>query len=265
MREELSGNSTRVKQACLQRSRLVPLQYILGSQPFGELDIVCRPGVLIPRWETEEWVCGLSERLALVEGDLSVWDLCCGTGCVGLLLQKRLGRRCALAAVDVSARALETCKLNAARNNMEPMPLLMAANVLEQGVLPTEGHVSVLTCNPPYISRKRFTADTSSSVKRYEPKLALIGDLEFYGDLVSRWIHFTDSFFYEVGDQRQIDCVVRGVREDKRLKSEWSVGFRCDASGHPRVVYGYKRGTSVAEVLSGYGELLHLARNGRIT
>jgi len=34
---------------CLQRSRGIPLQYLLGSQPFGELDILCRPGVLIPR------------------------------------------------------------------------------------------------------------------------------------------------------------------------------------------------------------------------
>jgi hypothetical protein len=35
---------------CQQRSRGVPLQYLLGSQPFGELDIICRPGVLIPRF-----------------------------------------------------------------------------------------------------------------------------------------------------------------------------------------------------------------------
>lgn len=35
---------------CRQRSRGVPLQYLLGSQPFGELDIICRPGVLIPRY-----------------------------------------------------------------------------------------------------------------------------------------------------------------------------------------------------------------------
>jgi methylase of polypeptide subunit release factors len=27
-----------------------PLQYILGSEFFGNLEIQCRPGVLIPRW-----------------------------------------------------------------------------------------------------------------------------------------------------------------------------------------------------------------------
>jgi hypothetical protein len=35
---------------CKRRSRPEPLQYILGSQPFGPLDIKCRPGVLIPRY-----------------------------------------------------------------------------------------------------------------------------------------------------------------------------------------------------------------------
>lgn len=34
---------------CHRRSKGEPLQYILGSQPFGELDIKCEPGVLIPR------------------------------------------------------------------------------------------------------------------------------------------------------------------------------------------------------------------------
>ena len=34
---------------CRRRARGEPLQYILGTQPFGELDIKCRPGVLIPR------------------------------------------------------------------------------------------------------------------------------------------------------------------------------------------------------------------------
>jgi methylase of polypeptide subunit release factors len=36
-------------QLCRLRATGRPLQYILGSQPFGELEILCRPGVLIPR------------------------------------------------------------------------------------------------------------------------------------------------------------------------------------------------------------------------
>lgn len=35
---------------CKERALGRPLQYILGNQPFGELDILCRKGVLIPRY-----------------------------------------------------------------------------------------------------------------------------------------------------------------------------------------------------------------------
>jgi hypothetical protein len=34
---------------CALRSKGKPLQYILGDQPFGELEILCEKGVLIPR------------------------------------------------------------------------------------------------------------------------------------------------------------------------------------------------------------------------
>lgn len=39
----------RVWDLVTKRSKGVPLQYVLGTQPFGPLEIKCRPGVLIPR------------------------------------------------------------------------------------------------------------------------------------------------------------------------------------------------------------------------
>lgn len=44
-----AGWRTRLKSMCHRRSRGYPLQYILGDQPFGDLEILCRPSVLIPR------------------------------------------------------------------------------------------------------------------------------------------------------------------------------------------------------------------------
>lgn len=35
---------------CRARSKGMPLQYILGDQPFGDLEILCERGVLIPRF-----------------------------------------------------------------------------------------------------------------------------------------------------------------------------------------------------------------------
>jgi methylase of polypeptide subunit release factors len=43
------GWATRLKSMCRARSRGFPLQYVLGDQPFGDLNILCRRGVLIPR------------------------------------------------------------------------------------------------------------------------------------------------------------------------------------------------------------------------
>ena len=44
-----SGWMSRLRSMCRARSRGVPLQYILGDQPFGDLEILCERGVLIPR------------------------------------------------------------------------------------------------------------------------------------------------------------------------------------------------------------------------
>ncbi|KXJ93269.1 S-adenosyl-L-methionine-dependent methyltransferase, partial [Microdochium bolleyi] len=83
---------------CHKRGLGVPLQYVLGSQPFGRIDIQCRPGVLIPRPETEAWVYHLGELLCKPYrgregGSINILDFCTGTGCIALLLASRLRRK----------------------------------------------------------------------------------------------------------------------------------------------------------------------------
>ena len=87
-----------------KRSQGMPLQYILGNQPFGTLDILCRRDVLIPRPETEmytEKVAKLMASFLTVAGrsaapgfergkKLRILDLCTGTGCIALLLHSIL-------------------------------------------------------------------------------------------------------------------------------------------------------------------------------
>lgn len=38
-----------LKKLCVERARGKPLQYIMGTEYFGDLEIACEPGVLIPR------------------------------------------------------------------------------------------------------------------------------------------------------------------------------------------------------------------------
>ncbi|KAI0392846.1 hypothetical protein F5Y17DRAFT_434908 [Xylariaceae sp. FL0594] len=100
----------KVKNLVARRGRGEPLQYVLGSQPFADLDILCEKGVLIPRHETEAWVVYLADLVfsspspsshhGLVsllgekgpedeETSLRIVDLCSGTGCISLSLYAR--------------------------------------------------------------------------------------------------------------------------------------------------------------------------------
>ncbi|KAI1178533.1 S-adenosyl-L-methionine-dependent methyltransferase [Nemania sp. FL0916] len=126
-----------------------PLQYVLGSQPFSDLDILCAKGVLIPRPETEAWTAMLgdlvfgspyfSQVLSRVDectrraegkkeeevGDadkkrvVRILDLCSGTGCIGLALNKHgttSGYNPRIVGVDIEPRAVRLARRNLARN-----------------------------------------------------------------------------------------------------------------------------------------------------
>src|SRR5436190_17011983 len=66
-----------------------PLQYILGTQPFCDLEIITKSPVLIPRWETEEWTSKVISMLTPLlqpqkNGErtkFEILDICTGSGC----------------------------------------------------------------------------------------------------------------------------------------------------------------------------------------
>jgi len=120
-----------------------PLQYILGSEYFGDLEIKCRPGVLIPRFvgisvlsfchflilwtnrqETATAVSCFVHRMTanpICAGSsaLRVLDLCTGTGCIPLLFHHQFYTkfpaadvRLQLVGVDISRTALAVAQEN---------------------------------------------------------------------------------------------------------------------------------------------------------
>ncbi|EGP90183.1 uncharacterized protein MYCGRDRAFT_36358 [Zymoseptoria tritici IPO323] len=109
-----------------RRARGEPLQYILGTEFFGNLEIRCRPGVLIPRQETAASISHLANLLASDQtltnesnSTLRVLDLCTGTGCIPLLFHHELYTSNAststtleLVGVDISTSALSVAREN---------------------------------------------------------------------------------------------------------------------------------------------------------
>ncbi|KKZ66030.1 hypothetical protein EMCG_08201 [[Emmonsia] crescens] len=224
-----------------QRARGVPLQYILGDQPFGELEILCRRGVLIPRPETESYTTRIANLLLSKFAPanrkheykykhiptLRILDLCTGTGCIPLLLHSLLAPsfpRLQICGVDISSRALKLAQENL-EHNIKLGRLIQRArgevsfvrgdvlselgvggSMQEEGMerifahftttcaggnytssagstrqtvgteAETDTHtITILLSNPPYISPAQFTNGTTArSVRKYEPKLALV-------------------------------------------------------------------------------------------
>lgn len=75
-----------------------PISYIIGHQPFGSLDLLTKPPVLIPRPETEQWSVEIARKVdreiqrrikAGEPSSLRVLDLCCGSGWVQCNIEAR--------------------------------------------------------------------------------------------------------------------------------------------------------------------------------
>lgn len=176
-----------------------PLQYVLGTQPFGPLELLVRPPTLIPRPETEQWATTLAEKLMppkSVTKRVSVLDLCTGTGCIPLLLLKSWPASTAHAtAVDISRSAVDLARDNALEHDVpvvdsfedglirtkENSLSIIQADILNLKALLAHPSVhsslpfDVITSNPPYIPMSEYV-ELDPSVKDWEDPRALLGD-----------------------------------------------------------------------------------------
>ncbi|KAL7752164.1 hypothetical protein RI367_002208 [Sorochytrium milnesiophthora] len=156
-----------------------PLQYILGDQPFAGLSIRVRPPVLIPRWETEEWVVRLMERLAERGDEFVVWDLCTGSGCIALAMHRHLQARCAqpqVYGVDVNPQAIQLATENAAQNQLHGVKFVLA-DLMQARALDNLPRPHLIVSNPPYIAQREYDVDLDPSVRDWEDRRALVGGL----------------------------------------------------------------------------------------
>lgn len=155
-----------------------PLQYILGETDFMGRRFLARPGVLIPRNDTE-LLAGLA--LSRLNPGERALDLCTGSGILAVTLALSVpGAQ--VDAADLSPQALVLARDNAA---------LHGANVnFLQGDLfsPCAGKCyDMICCNPPYI--KSGDLPLLQEEVRFEPDMALDGGedgLDFYRRLAEQ-------------------------------------------------------------------------------
>ncbi len=166
--EELDGFRPLVK----RRARREPLQYIVGSQPFRELDLLVDGRVLIPRPETEvlvEEVLAWARKRATEGGELDVLDLGTGTGAIALSLAVEGSFR-RVVATDRSAAALEVAALNRAAAELDERVDLREGVDFEP--LTEDEQFDVVVSNPPYVAEGERPG-LEPEVLEWEPEDAL--------------------------------------------------------------------------------------------
>jgi len=143
-----------------------PVAYLLGEKEFWSLPLAVRPGVLVPRPETELLVERALWHFA-PDAAFDALDLATGSGAVALAIAHERPR-CRMTATDVSPVAIETTRGNAVRLGLGARIDALQGSWYE----PVAGRsFELIVSNPPYIAADDPRVEPG--VRRHEPAEAL--------------------------------------------------------------------------------------------
>lgn len=211
-----------------RRSTHEPVAYLTGSREFYGRTFDVKPGVLIPRPETELLV---EVALAALPGTPRprMLDVGSGSGCVAITLALE-APQAAVTSTDVSADALSISRGNAVR-------LGAAVSFVQADLWPDDKTLwDVIVSNPPYVpdvDRPTLAPD----VRDYEPALALFAGADGL-DIIRRLITGATSRLTPAGTL----CMEVGAGQQEAVTALLeSAGFvhitwHQDLQGIPRVV-----------------------------
>jgi release factor glutamine methyltransferase len=166
--EELDGFRPLLR----RRAQREPLQYIVGRQPFRELDLEVTPAVLIPRPETEVLVDVILEWAAERDGEpMTAVDIGTGSGAIALSLAFE-GAFASVLATDVDEEALRVAGRNRDAAGLTGRVELRHGPLFEP-LRPGE-RFDVIVSNPPYVAESE-AATLQPEVADWEPRGALFG------------------------------------------------------------------------------------------
>ena len=197
-----------------RRAAREPLQYLLGEWDFMDFTLKVGRGVLCPRADSEVVCEAAIELLKDAEAPV-VYDLCAGTGCLGLGIARHL-----------PGAAVTCAKVTCVELSHDAWPYL-TANVAGTGVqavqddiltyynrLPSGG-ADLIISNPPYLTAEEMAHLMPETAR--EPAMALDGGadgLDFYRLLTA---HYRDALrpggwlVLEIGCAQAADVLALGA------------------------------------------------------
>ena len=190
-----------------KREMRIPLQQLTGVQEFMGLEFYVNEHVLIPRQDTETLVeLVLSEHK---EKNISLLDVCTGSGCIAISLAK-LGGYTDVTALDLSEEALKVARSNGEKLLDQPVKFIksdMFENISEKYDIIVSNPPYIrpdVISNPPYIP-SQVIEGLEPEVKDHEPRMALDGEpdgLKFYRILAEegkKYLKNGGSIYMEIG------------------------------------------------------------------
>lgn len=146
-----------------------PLQYVMGNVNFYGNKFYINENVLIPRFETEELVENTINYIKkFFTEPVDIIDLGCGSGVIGLTLEKKVSTN-SVDLIDISSKALEITKQNCLNLNSK-------ANLIQSDMFENvTKQYDVIISNPPYI---KTTEEIEDIVLNNEPHLALFAGVD---------------------------------------------------------------------------------------
>ena len=177
-----AAEAARLSALAERRAAREPLQYILGEWDFMDFTLKVGPGVLCPRADSEI-VC--ESALALLQGRERpvVYDLCAGTGCLGLGIARH-SPGALVTCVEKSPEAWQYLTANTAQAGVRTV---QADVFTYYKTLPAEG-ADLIISNPPYLTGAEMRALMPETAQ--EPAMALDGGadgLDFYRLLTEKY------------------------------------------------------------------------------
>lgn len=163
-----------------------PLQYVLGEWDFWKYTFRVGEGVLIPRPDTETLIENVLDICG--KNNLSspkILDLCSGSGCIAITLDKEIPRS-VVYAVEKYGEAFEYLKENIRLNNSDVTAI--KADALLSEAADNFRDFDIIVSNPPYLTAEEMQ-DLQKEVQA-EPGSALFGGndgLDFYRSITEIW------------------------------------------------------------------------------
>ena len=175
-----------------------PLQYVIGRWDFYESEFHVGRGVLIPRPETEELTELVIDNAKRFCSPV-VFDLCSGSGCIGISIAKALPSS-TVYCVEKSEEALQYLLKNAES--------ISNVKVVNSDInYPSDiKNADIIVSNPPYI--KSSDLSVLQNEVQFEPSMALDGGadgLDFYRIIAEKWnsnLKENGMLFLEIGEDQ---------------------------------------------------------------